>query len=84
MTDFQALKNLINPKKEPTKDYFLDLLDADKQFSYESAHVRAVMTMLRVLYLAKLKAKVAAMREEKESLTRCRLQCGSLPPRVRA
>lgn len=70
MTDFQALKNLINPKKEPTKDYFLDLLDADKQFSYESAHVRAVMTMLRVLYISKLKAKLNAAREEREALTK--------------
>ncbi len=68
MTDFQAIKNLINPKKEPTKDYFLDLLDAEKQLNYEGAHVHAVMTMLRVLYLAKLKAKLNAAREEKEGL----------------
>ncbi len=70
MTDFQALKNLINPKKEPTKDYFLDLLDAEKQFAYETEHVRAVMTMLRALYLARLKNKLCAAREEKESLTK--------------
>lgn len=68
MTDFQALKNLINPKKEPTKDYFLDLLDADKQLAYECEHVKAVMTMLRALYLAKLKTKLNAAREEKEGL----------------
>lgn len=68
MTDFQALKNLINPKKEPTKDYFLDLLDGEKQLSYECAHVGAVMTMLRALYLAKLKTKINAAREEKEGL----------------
>ena len=68
MTDFQALKNLINPKKEPTIDYFLDLLDGEKQLSYECAHVGAVMTMLRALYLAKLKTKINAAREEKEGL----------------
>ncbi len=70
MTDFQALKNLINPKKEPTKDYFLDLLDAEKQLSYEGEHIKAVMTMLRVLYISALKKKLTAAREEKEALTK--------------
>ncbi len=68
MTDFQAVKNLINPKKEPTKEFFLDLLDGEKQFEYENAHVQAVMIMLRALYLAKLKSKLNAAREEKEGI----------------
>lgn len=68
LMNVQALKNLINPKKEPTKDYFLDLLDAEKQLVCENAHVQAVMTLLRALYLSKLKNKLSEDRQEKQEL----------------
>ena len=42
MADFKSLKNSIDPHKEPTKQFFLDLLDADKQWSCEQEHVSAV------------------------------------------
>ncbi|MDE5667894.1 MAG: hypothetical protein K2I29_06605, partial [Clostridia bacterium] len=68
LMNVQELKNLINPKKEPTKDYFLDLLDADKQLCEENAHIQAVMSLLRVLYILKHKNKLTAARTEKEAL----------------
>ncbi len=68
MTDLKSLKNSIDPHKEPTKQFFLDLLDADKQTEYEQAHVSAVMQMLKALYIGRLKAKIFAARAEKEQL----------------
>ncbi len=68
LMNVQELKNLINPKKEPTEDYFLDLLDADKQLCEENAHIQAVMSLLRVLYILKHKNKLTAARTEKEGL----------------
>ena len=68
MADFKSLKNSIDPHKEPTKQFFLDLLDADKQWSCEQEHVSAVMQMLKVLYIGRLKAKIFAVRAEKEQI----------------
>lgn len=69
MADFKSLKNLIDPHKEPTKQFFLDLLDADKQWACEQEHVSAVMQMLKALYIGRLKAKISAARAEKEQIT---------------
>lgn len=68
MTDIKQIKNLINPKKETDKQFFLDLLDGDKQKIYESEHIRAVMQMLRALYINKLKQKIAAAEGEIKAL----------------
>lgn len=68
MADFKSLKNSIDPHKEPTKQFFLDLLDADKQWSCEQEHVSAVMQMLKALYIGRLKAKIFAVRAEKEQI----------------
>ncbi len=68
MTDFQAIKNLINPKKQPTKDYFLDLLDGEKQIACENEHIQAVMLCLKALYINRLKLKIAAAEDERKRL----------------
>lgn len=68
MSDFKSLKNSIDPHREPTKQFFMDLLDADKQRAYEDEHVSAVMQMLKVLYIGRLKAKISAAREEKQQI----------------
>ncbi len=70
MPDLEETKNLINPHIEPTKQFFLDLLDEDKQYAAEQKRLQAVMVMLKALYLVKLKNKIAAARAEKNSLTR--------------
>ncbi|MBD5632602.1 MAG: AAA family ATPase [Clostridia bacterium] len=68
MADFKSLKNSIDPHKEPDKQFFLDLLDGEKQWNYECEHINAVMLMLKALYIARLKAKVDAARAEKEQI----------------
>lgn len=68
MSDLQTFKNLIDPHKEPDKQYFLDLLDGDKQRRAEQAHIEAVMFMLKALYLNKLKAKIRGAKAEKQEL----------------
>lgn len=70
MIDFEKLKNLIDPHKEPDREYFLDLLDGDKQFVYESKRIEAVMKMLRIVRLGKFKAQLNAARAERDGLTR--------------
>lgn len=69
MTDFDELKKLIDPRKNPDKEYFLDLLDGDKQIEYENKHIDAVMKMLRIVRLGKLKAQLNAAKKEREELT---------------
>ena len=68
MTEYNEVKNLINPKKDPDKQFFLELLDDDKQHTYEDNHVRAVMLMLKALYIIKLKRQIENARAEKQRL----------------
>lgn len=69
MPDIKLLKNLIDPHKEPDKQFFLDLLDGDKQRAYENEHIYSVMLMLKALYISKLKGKITAAKAEKQALT---------------
>ena len=68
MTEFEKLKNSIEPHKIPDKEFFLDLLDGDKQRAYEEERIAAVMVMLKVLYLKKLLAKIQSAKSERHSL----------------
>ncbi len=70
MTDIEEIKHLIDPHKEPDKQFFLDLLDENKQNAAEHKHLQAVMIMLKALYIVKLKNKIAAAREEKTAITK--------------
>ena len=60
----EELHNFIKSRKEPDKQFYLDLLDGEKQRAYEEAHVRAVMTLLKSVYINKLKLKIAENRAE--------------------
>ena len=64
MADYNKIKKIIDPHKEPDKHFFLDLLDADKQTAYEREHINAVMLMLRVIYINKLKAVINSAKQE--------------------
>ena len=68
MADFKTVKNLISSHREPDKKFFLDLLDGDKQKAFEDERIGAVMLMLKALYLAKLRKKIADTRVEKERI----------------
>lgn len=68
MTEFEKLKNSIDPHKIPDKEYFMDLLDGDKQREYEDGRIAAVMVMLKVLHLKKLLTKIQAAKNERHAL----------------
>jgi DNA helicase-2/ATP-dependent DNA helicase PcrA len=69
MTDYKELKNLIAPNKQPDKQFFLDLLDVDKQRVYEDNHINAVMMMLKLIYIKRLQVKINDDKAEREELT---------------
>ena len=64
----EQLHDLIKSHKQPDKQFYLDLLDEDKQRVYEEAHVFAVMTLLKTVYINKLKVKIKSNREEAEKI----------------
>ena len=68
MKRLEDLKKLIDPHKIADKKFFLELLDFDFQKGYEEEHLKAVMQMLKVVYINKLKAKIAACEEMRSRL----------------
>ncbi len=68
MKDIENLKNLIDPHKVCDKNFFLDLLDTEKQRAYEDRHIQAVMLMLKALYIRRLKSKSDAAKRERHAL----------------
>ena len=62
------LRDFIKSHKEPDKQFYLDLLDEDKQRAYEDKRVRAVMTLLKLCYINNLKLKIKGAQEEIASL----------------
>ena len=64
----EQLHDLIKSRKQPDKQFYLDLLDEDKQLAYEEAHVFAVMTLLKTVYINKLKVKIKSNREEADKI----------------
>ena len=68
MFDFKSAKNLIEPQKTPDRNFFLDLLDGDKQTEYEREHISALMFMLKYLYIRKNQIRINALKKEREDL----------------
>lgn len=68
MTEFQKIKSQIDPHIQPDKQFFLNLLEENVQRQYEDEHIKAVMTMLKVLHLNKLKRAISACKEEREKI----------------
>ena len=58
------LRDFIQSHKEPDKQFYLDLLDEEKQRAYEDKRVRAVMTLLKLCYINSLKLKIKGAQEE--------------------
>ncbi|MCM1438239.1 MAG: UvrD-helicase domain-containing protein [Roseburia sp.] len=69
MSANEKLKNLINPKKNADKNFYLDLLDWDKQKEWEDVHVSAVLSMLKILHINKLTRQIREAEEEKRELS---------------
>ena len=64
----EEMQKFIASHKEPTKQFFLDLLDEEKQRAYEELRVRVVMTLLKVRYINRLKLKIKEAKEEVAAL----------------
>ena len=64
---FDNLINLLETKKEADKDWFLSLLDEEKQRTYEEEHVDAVMQMLRI---ARIRAHKNAIKQAKDEIVK--------------
>ena len=64
---YEQLQKLIDPKKAGDREWFLSLLDDEKQKAYEDEHVQAVMQMLRI---AHIRPRKNAVREAKEEIAR--------------
>ena len=63
-TAYENLIKTLNPHKEADKAWFLELLDTEKQKSYEDGHMAAVMQMLRISHIREHKIKIMEAREE--------------------
>ena len=70
---FDKLIRLIEPHKEADHDWFLSLLDDEKQKAYEDEHMKAVMQMLRIARIRthknaikNAKADIARLEKEKD------------------
>lgn len=69
MNELERIKGILNPHKEVDKKFYLDLLDGEKQTEWENAHVAAVLSMLKILYISKLSKKIKDAESEKFILT---------------
>ena len=69
MADINELRNLINPHKEPDKQFYLDLLDEDKQRQWEEKRLAAVLAMLKIMYVGKLTRAIKDAEAGKAALT---------------
>ncbi len=57
-------KELIKPKKEADKEWYLSLLDEEEQFAYEKDHLAAVLRCLKILYIARYKRRIDELKAE--------------------
>ena len=72
--NYQNLIALLDPHKQEGKEWFLTLLDDEKQAVYEDEHIQAVMQMLRIARIRphkntikEIKDEIALLEQEKSS-----------------
>ena len=68
MADIKSIKKILSPSKQPDKQFYLDLLDGDKQRAYEEEHLSAVLVMLKLIYVKKLLDSIRAAEAERDAL----------------
>ncbi len=61
---YEKMRILLNPKKAGDHEWFLSLLDEEKQKTYEAEHLQAVMQMLKGLRIRPHKNAIKAAKEE--------------------
>ncbi len=60
----EKYRELLDPKKQADKEWYLALLDGEKQTEYENRHLEALLISLKALYLVRYKKRIAALKEE--------------------
>ena len=63
-TTIQKIKKEVSSHREADKQWYLSLLDEEAQLSYENRHLRAVLRLLKILYIDVEKEKIARAEEE--------------------
>ncbi len=71
---YENCTELLNTKKTGDHEWFLSLLDDEKQRAYEDAHLQAVMQLLKGL---RIRPHKVALQEAKEEITRLERGDGS-------
>ncbi len=69
MNELERIKSVLDPHKQTDKQFYLELLDSDAQKRWEDEHVAAVLSMLKLLYIAKLTKKIKDAESERFILT---------------
>ena len=54
----KEMREFLKSRKQPDKQFYLDLLDEEKQRKYEDLRVRIVMSLLKSCYINRLKLKI--------------------------
>ena len=60
----REMRQFLQSKKYTDKQFYLDLLDEEKQRTYEDMRVRVVMALLKTKYIGELRQKIRASQEE--------------------
>lgn len=60
----KEMREFIKSRKYPDKQFYLDLLDDEKQRRYEDLRVRVVMSLLKSCYINRLKLKIKEAQEQ--------------------
>lgn len=58
------LRKLLSASKKADKDWYLALLDGEAQRAYESERLKAVLAMLKALYVSRYQKRIAALKQE--------------------
>ena len=59
MDKHTSAKDLLCPKIDADKAWYLALLDQEAQFAYERDHLDAVLRMLKVFYILRYRRQIA-------------------------
>ncbi len=68
MKSLKELKNFIDPHKTPEKQFYLDLLDGDKQRACEDEHIRAVLLVLKIVRIRSIKQRKKQAEAERAAI----------------
>ena len=68
INSFEKLKELLATSKAGDREWFLSLLDEEKQKEYEDAHLEAVLTMLRLVRIRPQKQAIKEAQAEIKDL----------------